>query len=133
MSTNKFQAYNPLLFLLINFLLINLTLCGIRVAQPDELANIFLNTDIEAVYGDFGDIDLGFEALGSVWIMPRDLSSKEELPSDYACKSLSNIKILRDKYNFADFNIVLVEKGPCSFPQMAKASSSKRTQRAVMC
>ena len=120
MSKNKFQAYNPLLFLLINFLLINLTLCGIRVAQPDELANIFLNTDIEAVYGDFGDIDLGFEALGSVWIMPRDLSSKEELPSDYACKSLSNIKILRDKYNFADFNIVLVEKGPCSFPQMAK-------------
>ena len=120
MSKIKFQAYNSLLFLLINFLLINLTLCGIRVAQPDELANIFLNTDIEAVYGDFGDIDLGFEALGSVWIMPRDLTSKDELPSDYACKSLSNIKILRDKYNFADFNIVLVEKGPCSFPQMAK-------------
>ena len=113
-----------LFFLFLNYLLIDLTLCGIRIAQPDELSNVFLNSDIEAVYGDFGQIDLGFEAVGSIWIMPRDLTSKTELPSDYACKPLTNIKILKDNYNFADFNIVLVEKGPCSYPQMAKEAEN---------
>ncbi len=108
-----------LFIILLNYLLIDLALCGIRIAQPDELSNVFLNSDIEAVYGDFGQIDLGFEAVGSIWIMPRDLTSKNDLPSDYACKPLTNIKILKDNYNFADFNIVLVEKGPCSYPQMA--------------
>ena len=113
-----------LFIIFLNYLLIDLTLCGIRIAQPDELSNVFLNSDIEAVYGDFGQIDLGFEAVGSIWIMPRDLTSKTELPSDYACKPLTNIKILKDNYNFADFNIVLVEKGPCSFPQMAKEAEN---------
>ena len=113
-----------LFILFLNYLLIDLTLCGIRIAQPDELSNIFLNSDIEAVYGDFGQIDLGFEAVGSIWIMPRDLTSKTDLPSDYACKPLTNIKILKDNYNFADFNIVLVEKGPCPFPQMAKEAEN---------
>lgn len=108
-----------LFIILLNYLFIDLALCGIRIAQPDELSNVFLNSDIEAVYGDFGQIDLGFEAVGSIWIMPRDLTSKNDLPSDYACKPLTNIKILKDNYNFADFNIVLVEKGPCSYPQMA--------------
>ena len=120
MSKNIFQKNTLILFFIINFVLINISLCGIKIAQPDELAQIFHNSEIEAVYGDFGDIDLGFEAIGSIWIMPRNLDSGNELPSDYACKPLSDIKILRDKYNFADFNIVLVEKGPCSFPQMAK-------------
>ena len=113
-----------LFIIFLNYLLIDLTLCGIRIAQPDELSNVFLNSDIEAVYGDFGQIDLGFEAVGSIWIMPRDLTSKTDLPSDYACKPLTNIKILKDNYNFADFNIVLVEKGPCSYPQMAKEAEN---------
>jgi hypothetical protein len=113
-----------LFIIFLNYILIDLTLCGIRIAQPDELSNIFLNSDIEAVYGDFGQIDLGFEAVGSIWIMPRDLTSKTDLPSDYACKPLTNIKILKDNYNFADFNIVLVEKGPCSYPQMAKEAEN---------
>ena len=113
-----------LFIIFLNYLLIDLTLCGIRIAQPDELSNVFLNSDIEAVYGDFGQIDLGFEAVGSIWIMPRDLTSKTELPSDYACKPLTNIKILKDNYNFADFNIVLVEQGPCSYPQMAKEAEN---------
>ena len=120
MSKNILQKNTFILFFIINCVLINISLCGIKIAQPDELAQIFHNSEIEAVYGDFGDIDLGFEAVGSIWIMPRNLESGTELPSDYACKPLSDIKILRDKYNFADFNIVLVEKGPCSFPQMAK-------------
>ena len=120
MSKNILQKNTFILFFIINCVLINISLCGIKIAQPDELAQIFHNSEIEAVYGDFGDIDLGFEAIGSIWIMPRNLESGPELPSDYACKPLSDIKILRDKYNFADFNIVLVEKGPCSFPQMAK-------------
>ena len=113
-----------LFIIFLNYLLIDLALCVIRIAQPDELSNVFLNSDIEAVYGDFGQIDLGFEAVGSIWIMPRDLTSKTELPSDYACKPLTNIKILKDNYNFADFNIVLVEKGPCSYPQMAKEAEN---------
>ena len=113
-----------LFIIFLNYLLIDLALCGIRIAQPDELSNVFLNSDIEAVYGDFGQIDLGFEAVGSIWIMPRDLTSKTDLPSDYACKPLTNIKILKDNYNFADFNIVLVEKGPCSYPQMAKEAEN---------
>lgn len=113
-----------LFIIFLNYLLIDLALCGIRIAQPDELSNVFLNSDIEAVYGDFGQIDLGFEAVGSIWIMPRDLTSKTELPSDYACKPLTNIKILKDNYNFADFNIVLVEKGPCSYPKMAKEAEN---------
>ena len=112
-------ANNFFLLLIINLFLINLALCGIKVAQPDELSQKFLNSEIEAVYGDFGDIDLGYEAVGSVWIMPRDIETND-VPENYACKSLSDIKILRDKYNFADFNIVLVDKGSCSFTQMAK-------------
>ena len=119
MSKGIFQNNNLFLFCLISFILFNISKCGIKIAQPDDLSNMFFHSDLEAVYGDFGDIDLGFEALGSVWIMPRDTNSKQELPSDYACNSLSNIKILRDRYNFADFHIVLVEKGPCSFTQMA--------------
>ena len=107
------------LFLFVFLYNINNILCGIKVAQPDELANHFANSNIEAVYGDFNNIDLGFEALGSVWIMPRDLRSPNDVPADYACNSLSNIKIIRDKFNYAEFNIVLVEKGPCSFPKMA--------------
>jgi hypothetical protein len=105
---------------LINFFLINVSLCAIKIAQPDELSNTFFNSELDAIYGDFGDIDMGFEALGSVWIMPRDMNSPIDLPNDYACQSLSKIKIMRDQYNFADFNIVLVEKGPCSFTDMAK-------------
>ena len=120
MSKSILKNNSSIILSIIHFILFNFSKCGIKIAQPDELSNMFFNSDIEAVYGDFGDIDLGFEALGSVWIMPRDSNSREELPSDYACNSLSNIKILRDKYNFADFHIVLVEKGPCSFPQMAK-------------
>ena len=119
MSKIYFQRNNFIFFLIINFYLINLVLCGIQVAQPDELSHIFLNSEIDAVYGDFGDIDLGYEAVGSVWIMPRD-EQTNDVPANYACKSLSDIKIIRDKYNFADFNIVLVEKGSCSFTQMAK-------------
>ena len=119
MSKIYFQINNFILFLIINFYLINLILCGIQIAQPDELSQIFLNTDINAIYGDFGDIDLGYEAVGSVWIMPRDPQTND-VPANYACNSLSDIKIIRDKYNFADFNIVLVEKGSCSFTQMAK-------------
>ena len=119
MTKNILCEKSLITLFLVNYFLINISLCGIRVAQPDELANIFLNSDIEAVYGDFGDIDLGFEALGSVWIMPRNINSKDGLPADYACNSLSDIQIINDKYNFADFNIVLVEKGPCSFPKMA--------------
>ena len=107
------------LFLFVFLYNINNILCGIKVAQPDELANHFANSNIEAVYGDFNNIDLGFESLGSVWIMPRDLRSPNDVPADYACNSLSNIKIIRDKFNYAEFNIVLVEKGPCSFPKMA--------------
>ena len=33
--------------------------------------------------------------------------------------------ILRDNYNFADFHIILVEKGPCSFPKMARKVEKK--------
>ena len=120
MAKNNFKKNSLIIIFLFYFFVIKISICGIKVAQPDELANIFFNSEIEAVYGDFGDIDLGFEALGSVWIMPRDINSKNELPSDYACNSLSDIKILRDNYNFADFHIVLVEKGPCSFPKMAR-------------
>ena len=112
-------ANNFILLLIINLFLINLALCGIKVAQPDELSQTFFNAELEAVYGDFGDIDLGYEAVGSVWIMPRD-SQTNDVPENYACNSLSSIKILTDKYNFADFNIVLVDKGSCSFTQMAK-------------
>ena len=57
--------------------------------------------------------------------MHRDINFKNELPSDYACNSLSDIKILRDNYNFADFHIVLVEKGPCSFQKMAREVEKK--------
>ena len=120
MVKNNFKKNSLIIIILFNFFLIKISFCGKKVAQPDELANIFFNLEIEAVYGDFGDIDLGFEALGSVWIMPRDINSKNELPLDYACNSLSDIKILRDNYNFADFHIVLVEKRPCSFPKMAR-------------
>ena len=117
---NNNSKVNTILYIFLFYLLINFSLCGIRIAQPDELSNIFYNSDIDAVYGDFGNIDLGFEAVGSIWMMPRDIYSKTELPSDYACNSLSKIQILKDNYNFADFNIVLVERGPCSFPKMAK-------------
>ena len=92
--------------------------CGISIAQPAELANKFFNSDIEAVYGNFGSIDLGFEALGSIWIKPQ--TEKSNLSPNYACESLQDIKILKDNYNFADFNVVLVDKGSCSFPKMAK-------------
>ena len=119
MVKEVFQFKNIFIIILISSL-INFSFCGIKIAQPDELSNIFLNSDIEAVYGEFGQINLGFEAVGSVWIMPHDLNSKNDLPSDYACKSLSKIQILKDQYNFADFNIVLVDKGPCPFPQMAR-------------
>ena len=108
------------LFFFINIYLIQFTYCGISIAQPESLANKFFNSEIEAVYGDFGSIDLGFEALGSVWIMPLDENSKEELSPDYACNSLEKIKILKDNYNFANFNVVIVDRGACSFPKMAK-------------
>ena len=108
------------LFFFINIYLFQFTYCGISIAQPESLANKFFNSEIEAVYGDFGSIDLGFEALGSVWIMPLEENSKEELSPDYACNSLEKIKILKDNYNFENFNVVLVDRGSCSFPKMAK-------------
>ena len=52
--------------------------------------------------------------------MPQDELSKEDLSPNYACESLSKIKILKDKYNFANFNVVMVDKGSCSYPKMAK-------------
>jgi len=108
------------LFFFINIYLFQFIHCGISIAQPESLANKFFNSEIEAVYGDFGSIDLGFEALGSVWIMPLDENSKDELDPNYACNSLEKIKILKDNYNFANFNVVLVDRGSCSFPKMAK-------------
>ena len=108
------------LFFFINIYLFQFIHCGISIAQPESLANKFFNSEIEAVYGDFGSIDLGFEALGSVWIMPLDENSKDELDPNYACHSLEKIKILKDNYNFANFNVVLVDRGSCSFPKMAK-------------
>ena len=112
---------NPsFLFFFININIFLFTHCGISIAQPEPLANKFFNSEIEAVYGDFGSIDLGFEALGSVWIMPYNENSKDDLSPDYACNSLEKIKILKDSYNFANFNVVLVDRGSCSFPKMAK-------------
>ena len=108
------------LFFFINIYLFQFIHCGISIAQPESLANKFFNSEIEAVYGDFGSIDLGFEALGSVWIMPLKENSKDELDPNYACNSLEKIKILKDNYNFANFNVVLVDRGSCSFPKMAK-------------
>ena len=108
------------LFFLINIFIFQYIHCGISIAQPESLANKFFNSDIEAVYGDFGSIDLGFEALGSVWIMPQTENSQSTLSPDYACNSLKDIKILKDNYNFANFNVVLVDRGKCSFPSMAK-------------
>ena len=108
------------LFFFINIYLFQIIHCGISIAQPESLANKFFNSEIEAVYGDFGSIDLGFEALGSVWIMPLKENSKDELDPNYACNSLEKIKILKDNYNFANFNVVLVDRGSCSFPKMAK-------------
>ena len=108
------------LFLFININIFPFLYCGISIAQPEPLANKFFNSELEAVYGDFGSIDLGFEALGSVWIMPHKENSKDDLPPDYACNSLEKIKILKDNYNFANFNVVLVDRGSCSFPKMAK-------------
>ena len=125
MAKNNFKKNSLIIIFLFIFFLIKISICGIKVAQPEELVNIFFNSEIEAAYGDFGDIDLGFEALGSVWLMPRDINSKNALPSDHACKFLSDIKILRDNYNFADFHIVLVEKGPCSFQKMAREVEKK--------
>lgn len=112
--TRKYGA----LFLVLNIILINLSICGIKIAHPDALSNYFLNSDIEAVYGDFGNINLGYETMGIIYIMPRDIQSLNKLPEDYACNSLSKIKIEKDIYT--NFNIVLVEKGPCSYYQMAK-------------
>ena len=108
------------LFFFINIYLFKFINCGISIAQPESLANKFFNSEIEAVYGDFGSIDLGFEALGSVWIMPLKENSKDELDPNYACNSLEKIKILKDNYNFANFNVVLVDRGSCSFPKMTK-------------
>ena len=109
-----------LFFIIINIFTFPFIKCGISIAQPEQLAHKFFNSEIEAVYGEFGQIDLGFETVGSVWIMPRKENSKEELSPNYACNSLSNIKIIRDKYNFANFNVVLVDRGTCSFPKMAR-------------
>ena len=81
MVKELFQIKNMFIIILISSL-IHFSFCGIKIAQPDELSNLFLNSDIEAAYGDFGQIDLGFEAVGSVWIMPHDLNSKNDLPSD---------------------------------------------------
>ena len=72
------------LFFFINIYLFQFIHCGIIIAQPESLANKFFNSEIEAVYGDFGSIDLGFEALGSVWVMPLDENSKDELDPNYA-------------------------------------------------
>ena len=108
------------LFFFINIYFFQFIHCGISIAQPESLANKFFNSEIEAVYGDFGSIDLGFEALGSVWIMPLNENSKDELDPNYACNSFEKIKILKDNYNFANFNVVLVDRGSCSFPKMAK-------------
>ena len=109
-----------LFFLIINIFIFPSIKCGISIAQPEQLAHKFFNQEIEAVYGEFGQIDLGFETVGSVWIMPHKENSKDELPPNYACDSLWDIKIIKDKYNFANFNVVLVDRGACSFPKMAK-------------
>ena len=120
MSKFFFSINVTFLFLFVNIYIFPYIHCGISIAQPEALAHKFLNSDIEAVYGDFGSIDLGFEALGSVWIMPQTDSSKSSLSPDYACNSLKDIKIIKDNYNFANFNVVLVDRGSCPFPQMAK-------------
>ena len=120
MSKFFFSINIILFFFFINIYLFPFIECGISIAQPESLSNKFFNSELEAVYGDFGSIDLGFEALGSVWIMPFKENSKNDFPPDYACNSLKDIKILKDSYNFANFNVVLVDRGSCSFPKMAK-------------
>ena len=120
MTKYFFHINITFLSFIINIYFFPLINCGISIAQPEQLANKFFNSEIEAVYGDFGSIYLGFEALGSVWIMPHNENSKTELSPNYACNSLQDIKILKDNYNFANFNVVLVDKGSCSFPKMAK-------------
>ena len=120
MKKNNFSFNIFLLFFFINNIIFPFINCGLSIAQPESLANKFFNSEIEAIYGDFGSIDLGFEALGSVWIMPHGENSKDILSPDYACYSLKDIKILKDNYNFANFNVVLVDRGSCSFPKMAK-------------
>ena len=118
MSKFFFPINITFLILYLNIYILPYIYCGISIAQPAELANKFFNSDIEAVYGDFGSIDLGFETLGSIWIKP--LGGKSSFPPNYACESLQDIKIIKNNYNFADFNVVLVDKGSCSFPTMAK-------------
>ena len=118
MSKFFFPINITFLILYLNIYILPYIYCGISIAQPAELANKFFNSDIEAVYGNFGSIDLGFETLGSIWIKP--LGGKSSFPPNYACESLQDIKIIKNNYNFADFNVVLVDKGSCSFPTMAK-------------
>lgn len=114
------NSYYRILLLFTLFSILTISRCGLKIIQPDNLAQSFKYQDIPLAYGTFGKIDLGFEAIGKIWIVPRE--SQSSLPENYSCESLKSLKLTSssESSQFTGYNIVLIDRGDCSYPEMAR-------------
>ena len=111
--------------LLILFSLLQLINCGIKILSPRDLAVSFNNEDIEAAYGDFSHLTSGFEAVGPITIVPRNNKQVTPLSNNYVCDTIKNINFPTDSSNLSGMNILLAEKGNCTYEEMARQAQRK--------
>ena len=113
-------------FLLILFLsLLSFNICGIKILSPKSLSVSFNNEDITAAYGDFSHLSTGFEAIGRITIIPRNRNTAIPVPQNYVCDTITEVTFPSDSSNLSGINILLAEKGSCSYEEMARQAQRK--------
>ena len=86
------------------------------VVQPLELANRFPGRQIHASYANFGIISSGFSSMGRLYYSSK---SSETLPN-YACYDLKDVHLDFNPSDIDYYPVILVDKGNCSFVDMAR-------------
>ena len=103
------------LYLLLLFLLVDLTLQGVALVHPPDLVQRFTSNVLTASYGNFGRIYSGFSTRGRIYMVKQE--SQQE---NYACKPLTDLYISITPGIWEYFPIILIERGNCSYVEMAR-------------
>lgn len=112
MSSSVISQYLSLLLLL---LLCDLTLEGVTLVHPSDLITRLRSNVLVASYGNFGRIYSGFSTRGRIHMVKPDSQTE-----NYACQPLKDLYISITPGLWEYYPIILIEKGDCSYVEMAR-------------
>ena len=107
-------GFRPLSFLLL-FLLLSFSHQGITLVNPSDLITRLKGRVLTASYGNFGRIYSGFSTRGRIY-----MTNPNSQTQNYACQPLKDLYISITPGTWEYFPIILIDKGNCSYVEMAR-------------